>query len=315
MFGRSVRLRGSSSRRYRKLIIKHKINPYNTLENDRIIREEKNDMEEKEKQSCLWSEERLSRGNQWLAALNPSQLSNKFNDSVFIKLLHTDNRAVVAISKDVHRTYPLSPLFQSSYGQLFLSNILVAYSNYDLTVGYSQGMAFLVCNLLFHVNDEELAFWCFIQLMYHGKYSMRILYTYHLGALLTLLQTALEAENTTYHTHSITKSIKSFSIECNLYATQWLVTIYSYRFPLEFTELIWDYFIETGFIALFHIAIAIIHTIQHNLCNLHFEELIAYLTNLPPNILNHKIIEKAKSIQLSQPITQALEKIMCNAND
>ena len=45
-----------------------------------------------------------------------------------------------------------------------LKRVLSAFSYYDHTIGYMQGMNFIVASLMYHSN-EEVAFWLFVNLM------------------------------------------------------------------------------------------------------------------------------------------------------
>ena len=49
-------------------------------------------------------------------------------------------------------------------GQRELRRVLVAFSKYDLEIGYVQGMNFVVAALLYHAS-EEIAFWLFVALI------------------------------------------------------------------------------------------------------------------------------------------------------
>ena len=56
-----------------------------------------------------------------------------------------------------------------------LWRVLSTFTYYDPTIGYMQGMNFIVATLMYHCNEEE-AFWLFTQLMQH-KEDVRSVYT------------------------------------------------------------------------------------------------------------------------------------------
>jgi hypothetical protein len=58
-------------------------------------------------------------------------------------------------------------------GQQSLSRVLLAFSKYDCTTGYVQGMNFIVGCLLLHCS-EEATFWLFSSLI--EDYQMRDIY-------------------------------------------------------------------------------------------------------------------------------------------
>lgn len=65
-------------------------------------------------------------------------------------------------------------------GQQSLSRILQTFSKYDKTIGYVQGMNFIVGALLLH-STEEVAFWLFVALI--EDYQMRDIYQPNLPGL------------------------------------------------------------------------------------------------------------------------------------
>ena len=72
------------------------------------------------------------------------------------------------IANDISRTFPTHPKFTDERGQMELLRVLKAYSNYDVTVGYCQGMNFIVATLLVTM-PEETAFAVFTCLMFRLK--------------------------------------------------------------------------------------------------------------------------------------------------
>jgi len=78
------------------------------------------------------------------------------------------------IMKDLSRTFPkceqfkAKPFSESNGGQedglQSLKRVLLAFSKYDKSIGYVQGMNFIVGCLLYHCS-EEIAFWIFVTLI------------------------------------------------------------------------------------------------------------------------------------------------------
>ena len=57
-------------------------------------------------------------------------------------------------------------------------------------------------------------------------------------------------------------------IDASMYATQWLVTVFAYRFPLDFAVEAWDGYITHGIKAVFQAGLALMaylegHSPQH----------------------------------------------------
>lgn len=70
------------------------------------------------------------------------------------------------IIKDISRTFPHHVYYSQRHGpgQRALYNVLKAYSIYDRTVGYVQGMGFVAGTLLLYMSEED-AFWVLVALL------------------------------------------------------------------------------------------------------------------------------------------------------
>lgn len=97
------------------------------------------------------------RGTIWpLLAANKDNKKTNYNNSElqnqYMELLKQGSVYEKAITRDLHRTFPHHPFFQSSIGQEALFNVVRAYSALDPEVGYCQGLAFVAGPLLLNVN-------------------------------------------------------------------------------------------------------------------------------------------------------------------
>lgn len=73
----------------------------------------------------------------------------------YIHLLKQESVYEKAITRDLHRTFPHHPYFQSAVGQESLFNVVKAYSLYDPEVGYCQGLSFVAGPLLLNVKKKK----------------------------------------------------------------------------------------------------------------------------------------------------------------
>ncbi|KAK2875098.1 hypothetical protein FQN49_001794 [Arthroderma sp. PD_2] len=145
------------------------------------------------------------------------------------------------IRRDLGSRTSYSKYFMSQRNQEGLFNICKAYALYDSGVGYAQGMNFIAMPLLFNMDDGE-AFTLMVKLM--NKYGMRNmfiqdmpglhLHLYQFERLLEDLQPALAC-----HLHRR-------GVAPGLYATQWFLTLFAYRFPLQLVLRIYDLIFEEG---------------------------------------------------------------------
>lgn len=82
---------------------------------------------------------------------------------------------------------PETGLFLMDYktGKNPLFNVLKAYTCYDNSVGYVQGMNYLAALLLIEIKDEQRVFWCMFSLLFQRNW--RMVYDVHTPKLMNLL--------------------------------------------------------------------------------------------------------------------------------
>ncbi|EPQ30179.1 uncharacterized protein PFL1_02295 [Pseudozyma flocculosa PF-1] len=179
-----------------------------------------------------------------------------------------------AIRRDLNRTFPEQDYFQDGkgIGQENLFNVVKAYSLYDPEVGYCQGMQFVVGPLLLNMPDEE-AFSTLVRLM--KSYDLRGHFTPNMPSLqLRLFQfdRLLEEFLPLLHMHLVRQGVKS-----SMYASQWFMTLFSYRFPLELVYRILDSVFAEGVEALFRFALALMKRNEEELLKLNFDSAVSFL--------------------------------------
>jgi len=260
----------------------------------------------------LYDKKCLKLGSEWELWLSPLELSRNFPPSLYNRLIHTPTTFLHSIIKDITRTFPQHKLFTQSKTRHMLFNVLIAYSNYDRSVGYSQGMAFIVGFLLLHDSDEARVFWMFTQLMDDQKYSLRSFYTEDCQSLkssLSLCQSLLDSDS---ELKNLSDHLKNENIDVTVFVTQWLVTVYSYRFPESFTQAVWNLFIEHGYVVLFQLCLALFHHLQPILIRLSFEQIIPYVTNMQETPI--EVVGVAQHIRFSEEILQRIENCKAKEN-
>lgn len=64
-----------------------------------------------------------------------------------------------------------------------LRKVLVAYSIYDMEMGYVQGVNMIAGVLLYHIKNESLTFWALVEMMEYQELRMVYLHGFeHLRA-------------------------------------------------------------------------------------------------------------------------------------
>lgn len=178
------------------------------------------------------------------------------------------------IQRDLARTFPKHEYFldKDGIGQENLFNVVKAYSLYDPEVGYTQGLAFIAGPLLLNMPDEE-AFCVLVKLM--KVYNLRGHFVPGMpGLQLRLYQfdRLVEELLPKMHTHFARQGIKS-----SMYASQWFMTLFAYKFPLDLVYRILDIIFAEGVEAMFRFCIALLKKNSDTILTLDFESLLEYL--------------------------------------
>jgi hypothetical protein len=140
-----------------------------------------------------------------------------------------------AIKRDLGSRTSYSKYAVASGLQDPLFHVLRAYALFDEAVGYPQGMNFMVMPLLIAMPEEE-AFCLLSRLM--TKYQVRDLFIQDMPGLhlhLYQFERLLEDLEPALYCH-----LKRRDVTPNLYATQWFLTMFAYRFPLQLVMRVYD---------------------------------------------------------------------------
>ena len=122
-----------------------------------------------------------------------------------------------------------------------LFNVCKAYALFDEGVGYPQGMNFIIMPLLFNMPEEE-AFCLLVRLM--NKYGVRDLFIQDMPGLhlhLYQFERLLEDLEPALYCH-----LNRRGVTPKLYATQWFLTLFAYRFPLQLVMRVYDLILSEG---------------------------------------------------------------------
>lgn len=122
-----------------------------------------------------------------------------------------------------------------------LFNVCKAYALFDERVGYPQGMNFIIMPLLFTMPEEE-AFCLLVRLM--NKYGVRELFIQDMPGLhlhLYQFERLLEDLEPALYCH-----LNRRGVTPKLYATQWFLTLFAYRFPLQLVMRVFDLVLSEG---------------------------------------------------------------------
>lgn len=157
-----------------------------------------------------------------------------------------------AIKRDLGSRTSFSKYAQSAGLQDGLFGLCKAYALFDEAVGYAQGINFVAMPLLFNMSEEE-AFTLLVRLMH--KYNLRSLFEPEMPGLhlhLYKFERLLEDLEPALFVH-----LKRRHVAPELYATQWFLTLFAYRFPLQLVLRVYDLLFSEGLTAILKFGIVL----------------------------------------------------------
>ncbi|TBU54441.1 RabGAP/TBC [Dichomitus squalens] len=196
-------------------------------------------------------------------------------EATYLRLLKESSPHEKSIQRDLGRTFPHHAFFTDGHGigQENLFNVLKAYSLYDPQVGYCQGLPFIVAILLLNMPDEE-AFCLLVRLMH--SYDLRGHFLPEMPRLQLRLgnqfERLLEEVLPVLYLHFVRQGVKA-----SMYCSQWFLTMFSYRFPMEIVFRIYDNCLASGIEAMFAFSMALLSKNEATLLSLKFDQLIQFL--------------------------------------
>ncbi len=157
------------------------------------------------------------------------------NIKLYQDLLHVHDKSldingdnIRQIKKDLARTYPALPTFRDERVQMKLKNVLRAFSNYEPTIKYFQGMNFIVGFFLYHC-EEHVAFWIFVSIM--EEYDLRSLFMEGFPGLKTHVKKVQEIVNKKFP--GIHEVFEKINVKYEIFMMEWLYSLFSSLIPLE----------------------------------------------------------------------------------
>ncbi|KAK2890731.1 hypothetical protein Q8A67_013374 [Cirrhinus molitorella] len=158
------------------------------------------------------------------------------------------------IKRDTDRQFPFHEMFQSKdgHGQKDLLEVLKAYTQYRPDEGYCQAQGPVAAVLLMNMPAEE-AFWCLVQIseLYLPGYYSPLLEGVLFDA--AVLSSILKKMCPAAHKH-----LQNQGVDPLMFATDWLMCLYSRHLPFDTLLRVWDLFFCYGVRVLFQVAVVLV---------------------------------------------------------
>jgi len=88
------------------------------------------------------------------------------------------------------------------------------------------------------------------------------------------------------------------NVHISMYATQWLLTMYSSSFHFDLVTRVWDCFLYEGWKVAYRVMLALLTISQKELLSKRFEEVLGFLKDISNNIDGDAILDAALAIPL-----------------
>ena len=172
----------------------------------------------------------------------PSNLGNNEDkiDMYRNLLKKSEPETEFSIEKDLARTFPDIPEFKEpgSSGKNRLYNVLKAYSEYDIKVGYCQGLNYVAAMLLLYIDKEELAFFTLVHIMYN--FEWRGIYMENMPKLAELLK--ILSKEIKRRLPDIYAHLKMLEVDLVGLFSHVFLTVFVYRAPFQLAVKVFDLF-------------------------------------------------------------------------
>ncbi|EGC29571.1 hypothetical protein DICPUDRAFT_158827 [Dictyostelium purpureum] len=157
--------------------------------------------------------------------------------------MSTRFQSLPEIEKDISRTFPGHPFFDSDEGKRKLSRVLEAYSLRNRKVGYCQSMNIVAGFLLFAVNkNEEDAFWLLATIV--EDYCQNYYSTNLMGSQADMNVFSILVSK---HLPKLYQHLDDYDVSLSLISTKWFMCLFVNVLPTEIVFRIWDHiFVECG---------------------------------------------------------------------
>ncbi|XP_042348664.1 ecotropic viral integration site 5 ortholog isoform X2 [Plectropomus leopardus] len=183
----------------------------------------------------------------------------KYNENLYQSLdsQPTLQSWVDVIERDLDRQFPFHEMFLSKdgHGQRGLFRVLKAYTQYQPEEGYCQAQGPVAAVLLMNMPAEE-AFWCLVQISEQylpGYYSPLLEGVLFDASVLTWV---LKRTCPAAHKH-----LQHYGVEPLMFATDWLMCLFTRHLPFNTLLRVWDLFFCYGVRVLLQVAVVLVRRV------------------------------------------------------
>ena len=215
------------------------------------------------------------------------------NNRNYYKILLENTKSIPSPSEnqielDLKRTFPNEEICNTQTFLNKLKNILLCYSIRNSSVGYCQGMNFIVGRLLILMEDEEKVFWLFVQIM---EFLLPLDYYSELLGVMT--DTAMINILLRKYLPDLYEFLmeNNFGLTVNNFIHKWLVCLFTQAVNENIAYTFFDYFFMEGNIVLIKSCLTFFAILKDILMKLtDFEEIYSIMNEKLLDIKNPSVL-------------------------
>ncbi|XP_051551744.1 TBC1 domain family member 8B-like isoform X1 [Myxocyprinus asiaticus] len=249
------------------------------------------------------------RGELWLlfsGAVHDMASHPGYYGRLLEECMGSSSLACDEIERDLHRSLPEHPAFQSDTGISALRRVLTAYAHRNPKIGYCQAMNILTSVLLLYAKEEE-AFWLLVAVcerMLPDYFNRRII-----GAL---VDQAVFEELIRVHLTQLTEHMTDLSFFSSV-SLSWFLTLFISVLPIESAVNVVDCFFYDGIKAILQLGLAVLYYNMDNLLCCHDDaEAVTVLNRFFDNVTN-KDSPLPATVQQASANDKSMQKVdICN---
>ena len=191
------------------------------------------------------------KAKQWCKRARFPQNPNE----VYSKLLCLANAQPdnAQLNLDLPRTFPSVEYLASGTGRAALGRILRTFCAYSPNLGYVQGMNYIAATLLWHTTEVD-AFWLFVVLIEDFELRDNFIsgfpgLTKHYHAIEFLIN---------QHLPELYNHFLNANIAVQMFATEWIMTLFTSVIPLEQSQRVLNKFFKHGWTFMYKLCLEIL---------------------------------------------------------
>ncbi|XP_061558061.1 TBC1 domain family member 8B isoform X1 [Phycodurus eques] len=256
------------------------------------------------------------RGELWMlfsGAVNDMATHPGYYTELVEQSLGTSTLATEEIERDLHRSLPDHPAFQSDTGISALRRVLTAYACRNPKIGYCQAMNILTSVLLLYAKEEE-AFWLLVAVcerMLPDYFNRRII-----GAL---VDQAVFEDLIRENLPQLVENMTDLSFFSSV-SLSWFLTLFISVLPIESAVNVVDCFFYDGIKAILQLGLSVLDYNVEALIRCHDDAEAVTILNkffdsvtnkdspLPPTVQQAPVGNHEKSTHLNVDISELIRK-------